>query len=234
MKVVHVPAKLQADVELPEELLERLPDRVAVFTTIQLIDNLEDFTEQIEDTGRETVVLKTGHTRNKGQILGCNVQPWQEYSDIDFEDFVYIGDGMFHPRALMWKNKDKKVHGYNPFNETTYTIDSGEVERIRKQYHAAISTFHLKDKIGVLVTTKPGQMLLRRAMELQDEYPEKEFFYFVDNTYDFSMLDDFNFVDVWVNTACPRISFEDSIKMEAPIVNMEDIKKENARRALIR
>jgi diphthamide biosynthesis enzyme Dph1/Dph2-like protein len=77
-------------------------------------------------------------------------------------------------------------------------------------------------------------MLLRRAMELQDEYPEKEFFYFVDNTYDFSMLDDFNFVDVWVNTACPRISFEDSIKMEAPIVNMEDIKKENARRALIR
>jgi 2-(3-amino-3-carboxypropyl)histidine synthase len=234
MQVVHVPAKLNADIDLPDEYLDSLPDTVAVFTTIQLIDNLESFVEQIEASGTETKVLKTGHTRNEGQVLGCNVQPWQEYSEVDFDDFAYIGDGMFHPRALLWKNENKNVYGHNPFNETNYVIDDEEIGDIRQKYHAAVSTFHMEDQIGVLVTTKPGQMMLQRAFDLEDEYPDKEFYYFIDNTIDFSMLDDFNFVDCWVNTACPRISFEDSIKMEAPIVNLEDVKKENPRRALIR
>lgn len=234
MRALHIPAKITTEFHLPEEFVESLPDTVAVFTTVQLIDSLPTFIHEIESTGRETKVFKTGHTRNKGQILGCNVQPWQEYSDVEFDAFVYVGDGLFHPRALVWKNEDKEVYGYNPFTEEIYTVNSSEVEKIRKQYHAAISLFHMKKRIGVLVTTKPGQMLLKRAQELRDEYPDKEFFYFIDNTYDFSMLDDFNFVDVWVNTACPRISFEDQIKLEKPVVNMEDVKKENARRALIR
>lgn len=234
MKALHIPAKIQSKVDIPEDFIEDLPETVAVFTTIQLIDNMESFIEQIESTGRNTKTFKTGHTRNKGQILGCNVQPWQEYGDVAFDAFVYIGDGLFHPRALIWKNKDKEVYGYNPFTEEQYTVDNSEVQKIRKRYHAAVSHFHLKKEIGVLVTTKPGQMLLRRARELRDEYPNKNFYYFIDNTYDFSALDDFNFVDVWVNTACPRISFEDQIHLEKPVVNMEDVKKENARRALIR
>ena len=233
MKVVHIEARMRSETELPKEFVEDLPEKVAVFTTIQMMNSLEGIMDTIEESGREPVVFKTGHTRHKGQILGYNVQEWQDYSDEDFDAFVYVGDGLFHPKALLWKNPDKKVYGYNPFNDTTYILTDEEVAHVRKKYKAALSLFHKEDDIGVLVSTKPGQFFLQKSLELQDEYPDKNFHYLIDNTVDFFNLEDFNFVDVWVNTACPRIAFDDSIKIEKPVVNLEDVKKEDSRRALI-
>ena len=76
--------------------------------------------------------------------------------------------------------------------------------------------------------------MMKRALELEQEYPDKEIYFFLDNTYDFNSLEDFPFIDVWVNTACPRIGFDDSIKISKPVVNLEEVKKKNPRRALIR
>lgn len=233
MKVVHIEARMKSLVELPKEFLDNLPKKVAVFTPIQLMNSMKPMMKQIEDAGVTPVVFKTGHTRHKGQILGCNVQKWQDYSDEDFDAFAYVGDGMFHPKALLWKNPDKVVHGFNPFNDHIYTLDSSEMDLVRKKYHAALSLFHQKKHVGVLVSTKPGQFFLKKSLELQEEYPEKEFFYLIDNTVNFGGLEDYPFVDVWVNTACPRISFDDSIKIQRPVVNLEDVKKKNSKRALI-
>lgn len=233
MKVVHVEARLKAKFKIPKSFLEKLPEKVAVFTTIQLMNSLEDIVSQIEETGRKAIVLKTGHTRHKGQILGCNVQNFQKYADQDFDAFVYIGDGFFHPKALVWKNEDKQVHVYNPFTDKEYLLDDEDIKRDRKKYNAALSNFYMARNVGVLVTTKPGQMLLKRAMELRDEYPDKNFYFFIENTLDFSMLDDFPFIDVFVNSMCPRVPFEDQKNISKPVVNLEDVKKKDSFRAMV-
>ncbi len=219
---------------MPEDFIAKLPEKVAVFTTIQLMSSLESIVKQILDSGRKAIVFKTGHTRHKGQILGCNVQTWDEYADEPFDAFVYVGDGLFHPKALLWKNEDKIVYAFNPFTDKQFVLDKKEMEFIKKKHVASLSKFYASKKIGVIVTTKPGQMMLKRALELKDEYPEKEFYFFLDNTYNFGSLEDFPFIEVWINTACPRISFDDSIKISKPIINMEEVKKKNPRRALIR
>lgn len=234
MKVVHVEARLKGKVSLPESFVKRLPKKVAIFTTIQLMGSLAGFVKQIQDSGKEAFVFKTGHTRHHGQILGCNVQEWSEYSKDEFDAFVYVGDGLFHPKALLWKNEDKKVYAYNPFTAKEFVLDEKDIKLIKKRHTAAMSSFIMAQRIGVIVTMKPGQMLLKRALELRKEYPDKEFFYFIDNTYNFESLEDFPFIDVWVNTACPRISFEDLVKFTRPIVNLEEVKKEKPKRALIR
>lgn len=234
MKVAHIEARLKNTFLLPEKFIEGLPHKVAVFTTIQFMNSLEPIMKQIEATGRETVVFKTGHTRHQGQILGCNVQKFKEYANEEFDDFVYVGDGFFHPKALLWKNEDKKVHYYNPFSGHYSTVDYSEMLGIKKKYTASIAKFYMSNKIGVLISTKPGQFMIKRAYELEEEYPDKEFYFFIDNTLDFNALEDFNFIQCWINTACPRIAFDDSIKITKPVVNMEDIKKERAKRALIR
>lgn len=234
MKVVHVEARLKSGVALPDSFIEKLPKKVAVFTTIQLMSSLEGILKQIIDSGREAVVFKTGHTRHKGQILGCNVQTWDDYADESFDAFVYVGDGLFHPKALLWKNEDKTVYAFNPFTDKEFILDKKEMEMVKKRHMASLSKFYVSKRIGVIVTTKPGQMLLKRALELKEEYPEKEFYFFLDNTYNFGALEDFPFVEVWINTACPRIGFDDSIKISKPIINLEEVKKNNPRRALIR
>ena len=232
MRVVHIQARINAVFDLPKSFIDKLPKRVAVFTTIQLMNSLEPMTKQIEESGREPIVFKTVHTRNKGQILGCNVQNFKSYADEDFDAFVYVGDGLFHPKALVWKNEDKKVFGYNPFTSEQYVIKGEDVERTRKQYRAANSLFQMARRVGVLVTTKPGQFFLKKAFELRKEYPDKKFYFFIDNTINFQALEDFPFVECWVNTACPRIPFEDQVNISKPVVNMEDVKKQNSFRAV--
>lgn len=233
MKVYHVEARIKTKFKLPESFLKKLPKKVAVFTTIQLISSLDSIVEQIKNSGRKPFVFKTGHTRHKGQILGCNVQEFSDYADEDFDSFVYIGDGMFHPTALIMKNKDKKVFVYNPFNDKEYIVDQKDIEKKEKLQRAALSRFYMAENVGVLVSTKPGQFFLRKALELKQEYPDKKFFFIMDNTINFFGLEDFPFVDCWINTACPRIGYDDTIKISKAIVNFEDVKKKDARRARI-
>lgn len=230
---MHVEARIKGKIELPKKFVNKLPEKLIVFTTIQLIESLQTIIKQLEDVGKRPEVYKTGHTRYKGQILGCNVQKAEKYTEKEFDAFLYIGDGLFHPKALVWENEDKKVYAYNPFTEEEQIVGNEDIELIKKKHKAALSRFYMSTHIGVLVTTKPGQFYLKRALELREEYPEKEFYYILDNTIDFNSLEDFTFVECWINTACPRIGFDDSIKIGKPILNMEHIKKTNTKRARV-
>jgi 2-(3-amino-3-carboxypropyl)histidine synthase len=225
MKVVHVEAKLKSKVNLPAELINKLPRRLIVFTTIQLLDSLTGIISSLEKAGKEPMIVKTNHTRHEGQLLGCNIEQYSEYTDKEFDAFLYVGDGLFHPKALAWKNEGKKVYTYDPFTDKFSEIKKEDIEQLKKKHNAAISKFIMSKKIGVLITTKPGQHMLKKALKLKEQYQDKEFFFFLDNTFDFGSLEDFPFVEVWVNTACPRIGFDDSIRMSKPLVNIDEILK---------
>lgn len=225
MKVVHIEAKLKSNILLPEDFIDSLPEKIIVFTTIQLIDSLPGIVSQLKNAGKKPIVIKTNHTKHEGQLLGCNIEQYEEYTEKDFEGFLYIGDGMFHPKALAWKNANKKVFSYNPFTDKSSEIKPEDVENIKKKHKAALSKFILSKKIGVIITTKPGQFMLKKALKLKEQYPDKEFFFFVDNTYNFDSLEDFPFIDMWVNTACPRIGLDDSIRISKPVINVDDVIK---------
>ena len=71
-----------------------------------------------------------------------------------------------------------------------------------------------------MITTKPGQNNLKKALELK---ADKNIYYFLDDTINFAELENFNFIDCWVNTACPRIAYDDSIKIAKPIINIGEL-----------
>ncbi len=223
MKVIHIEAKLKSKVSLPEKLLKLLPEKLIVFTTIQLIDSLPGIIKQLENDGKKPLIVKTNHTKHKGQILGCNIENYKTYTKEEFDAFLYVGDGLFHPKALAWKNDKKKVFAYNPFSSKFVEINEDDIESIKKKHKASFSKFLMAKKVGVLVTTKPGQFMLNKALKLKSKYPDKEFFFFLDNTYNFESLEDFPFIEVWVNTACPRIGFDDSIRISKPIINIDEV-----------
>lgn len=223
MKVVHIEAKLKGKVILPKELIKELPKKIIVFTTIQLIDSLADILSQLKSSGKEPFTVKTKHTKHEGQLLGCNVEQYSEYTEKDFDAFLYVGDGLFHPKALAWKNSQKKVFAYNPFTGKFSEISGEDIERIKRRNKAAFSKFLVSEKVGILITLKPGQYQLKQAMKLANLYPEKKFFFFLDNTYNFDSLEDFPFIDVWINSACPRIGYDDSIRLNKMILNLNDV-----------
>ena len=76
-----------------------------------------------------------------------------------------------------------------------------------------------------MVSTKPGQQYLEDAKRLKEKLDKegKKAFIFINTSIDLSYLEDFPFIEAWVNTACPRIGLDDATTTtQKPLINMRE------------
>jgi len=127
---------------------------------------------------------------------------------------------------LLGSSKD--VFIYNPFSKEFRKLPHSEVAAVKKHEKVALTKFLHADRIGVLLSVKTGQIgvqaYLKQIYSLEKKFPDKKFYYLAFDTLDFSQLENFTFVDVFVNTACTRL-IDDYAKFPKPIVNIEQILK---------
>ncbi|MBI3051011.1 diphthamide synthesis protein [Candidatus Woesearchaeota archaeon] len=215
MKTYFIPAKSNLEILLPEENIRQLPPNVGLITNIQHLHRLEGVRQQLQKSGRKVTVLKGHHSKYQGQMYGCDFP-----ADAGNEAVLFIGTGRFHPRGIFQLGKD--IFIYDPLNRHFQKMDMGDAERFEKRRKAALMKFLHSTKIGVLVSTKPGQMHNRVVEALKRIYPDKQYYLLVSDTVDFSELANFTFVECYVNTACPRL-MEDWEKFDKPVVNIEEV-----------
>lgn len=217
MKLYHVLTKYDGEIVLPDELLRQLPDNVMLLGTIQFAQQMPQIKKQLEDFGKNVELFRGVHDVHKGQVLGCDIFTVGKQVDV----FLYVGDGLFHPTALLYGNPQKVVY-YNPFSDEITVLSQDDIKKVLNRKKASMSKFQMAQHIGVLVTTKPGQCNVVGALELKRrlESDGRQVYVFVDETLNMSQLENFPFVECWVNTACPRI-IEDTSK---PMVNLWDLK----------
>jgi len=218
MKTVFIEAKHDEKITLPEDLIKKLPKETVLFTIVQFIGSVAGIKKQLEKSKIKVKLLKTRHSKYSGQILGCNIEKFNS------ESFLYIGDGMFHPKALLLKN-NARVFTYNPLTMKYSELTKKDAEDMVKKQKAGFVKFLSSREIGVLISTKPGQNRLKQAKLLKKKYPEKNFYFLIFNTLDFTQLENFNFIDCFINTACPRISYDDSDKIRKPMINIDDLRE---------
>ncbi len=227
MKTLFIEAKSNIKIELPASVIKKIKETtntLGLFTTVQFYDNLEHLKKQLSDAGIKVKTFLGQHSKYEGQILGCSIM------NFDADTFLYVGDGKFHPEALVIKNPEKEIFCYDPFTKQLTTLDRTAINKGLQRHKAALAQFYTKQKIGILVSTKPGQFYLQKARALKKQFPDKKFFIFFGSTIDFGQLENFPFIEVWVNTACPRISYTDYMKFPKPVVDVDEIfKLERAR-----
>ena len=219
MKTIFVHAKAGVDVKAvvgkaAEKLLKK-SGRVGLVSTIQFVHQLDSAKRVLAGCGIKAEVC--------GQILGCDASCVDKFSD--FDAFLYIGSGKFHPLAVAFRTK-KKVITADPFSGEVSELKDEEIKAFEKRRRAGLVKFLSSEKIGILVSTKTGQQNLKKALELKkkvEEAGDKIGYVFLSDSIDYNEFDNFNFVQCWVNTACPRI-IEDYERIKKPIVNMEDVK----------
>ena len=102
------------------------------------------------------------------------------------------------------------------------TLDEIKKELTRKK--ANIKRYLSSESIGVLVTIKPGQQYLSNAKKLKEtlEKQNKQAFIFITDTIQFDHLENYPFIEAWVNTACPRIGTDDLLKTRKPLINIRE------------
>lgn len=217
MKLFHVETKYEGKIFLPQALLEQLPTRLTLSGTIQFREQMPDIQRQLEKTGRKIDLFRGVHDTESGQMLGCDIFTSAKPADA----FLYVGDGLFHPTALLYGN-DKIVFYYNPFNDEIVKLTQKDIQKVLNKKKASLSLFTMAERIGVLVSTKPGQNNIGGALELKKrvESEGKRAFIFLAETLDIRQLENFPFIQCWVNTACPRI-IEDT---NHPMINLWDLR----------
>lgn len=215
MKKLFIPAKSDIDV-LPvvEKALPMLGKRVGLITTIQHLHKLILVKEFLEKNRKKALV--------GGQVLGCNLKNAEGIVD-KVDCLLYIGTGRFHPFGALMKTK-KPIVCADPLLESVSVLAEKELERIEKRRMAAYVKFIDSENIGIILSKKPGQFNLRAAKFLEKQYKNKKFYYFVCDTLDMNELENFPFIECWVNTACPRIE-DDFARSAKPIINLDELPK---------
>ncbi|GAI52850.1 unnamed protein product, partial [marine sediment metagenome] len=102
-----------------------------------------------------------------------------------------------------------------------FKISNKEIKQLKAKRKTTLIKFLKADKIGILVSTKPGQENLQKAIRLKKQLEKKgkQPYIFLSNNIDTSQFENFN-IGSWVNTACPGLVFDNS-----EIININELPK---------
>jgi 2-(3-amino-3-carboxypropyl)histidine synthase len=232
-KTILVDAQWIGDAKLNKEALDIIKShkRIALFAAVNFVHKINDIKEQLEEAGHVVIITKAARAKVKGQILGCDSYIHAFEDDIfDMSDaLLYLGDGAFHPDALLFAqiyegHEPLTVYRWNPIEQRTIIDTTKKIEDKKKKIKGNLLKFSMSKRIGILVTIKHGQQYIKLAEQLKEKLEKegKQAYIFLDNTFDFGKIEDYNFIDCWVNTACPRIGQDDGIVIERPIINIRE------------
>jgi 2-(3-amino-3-carboxypropyl)histidine synthase len=202
MRTLFIPARALQDVSLTKQQIAVLPKPVGLLATAQYEHTLKNLHSQVKDS----LLL--------GTVLGCNIFRSEKAG---VNSYLLVGTGKFHALAIAVMTK-KPVFVFNPYDSRVSQVSHLEVAGLLKKKKLDYIRFLQAETVGILVSTKPGQQNLKRALEIQKDI-RKESYVFLADSLDLDSLQNFPFVDCWVNTACPRLSEDSSI----PLINAEDL-----------
>tara|TARA_Y100000310_G_C20061127_1_gene525032 strand:- start:156 stop:524 length:369 start_codon:yes stop_codon:yes gene_type:complete len=121
---------------------------------------------------------------------------------------LFIGEGRFHAIELATKTK-KEV-----FIASGDKITKQDITKYEKQKKGKILKFLNSKKVGILHTTKNQKFA--NLKELKTKLKDKEVYNFISDYIDVNELENFPDIDIFINTACPRIESK-------KIINAKDI-----------
>ena len=190
-------------------------------SSVQFLDSLELAKRFLESKGKKVIMDKGVLTAHEGQILGCDtVAATKTENNIDC--FLAIGSGIFHPLGLALKT-DKPFFAidveYGSMNEIKNSRD-----KFLRQRYAAIALAKDAKVVGILVSVKPGQENIAFAEKLRDRMIKsgKKAYILAFDEITASKLEGIP-IDLYVNTACPRIAIEDRESFKKPIINIDEM-----------
>lgn len=190
MKILFVEAKTKSGA-IDFSVFKNLPKNLAIAYSIQYKNLAESIFHFLK---------KTHNIKEFSQVLGC--------SRVKFKDkaILLIGSGRFHALNLL-------LQGYEVFiyNNSTISKIDDELEKFKTQRKSALLNFLSSKEKAVLVSIKPGQYNLKKALKLGEKY--KASIFLADNI-NIAELENFS-PQSWINTACPTLIY-DSIKLINP------------------
>jgi len=212
MKTIFIPTQYTGKVEFDKIELDKLPKRIGIVTTTQFLDKTKEIIKYLGKNHKEVFIDRIKQ-KNLGQLLGCDTGAAEKIQK-DVDAFLYVGSGEFHALGVAL-NTNKNVFCFNPSTSVFSKLDEEEIEKYKRSKKARYVRFLHAENIGIMVSIKPGQYSYKKALEIKKNFETKgkNCYIFVFDTLDAKEMENFPFIDFWINTLCPRIA-DDKDKKE--------------------
>ena len=97
-----------------------------------------------------------------GQVLGCNYSG----DDPTVGHYIFLGSGDFHPIGLVL-HTGKPLAMLDPYTGEAKEMGKDRIERILRQRSGLIMSSMDKNRFGILIGAKPGQMRRNLALRMK-------------------------------------------------------------------
>lgn len=192
---------------------------LGLYATSQSTKYLNKIKQELQKHSKKIFITSNKSLEDPGQVLGCNYKNL-ELLDEKVQAHLVISEGEFHIGGLSRKQINKPIYHLNPL---TFNLEKKKFQlnpEIRKQ----LAKQKLKDAkvVGFIVSVKPGQNRFWKVNEFAKKLEKKgkQTALFLCDTLNKQDLLNFYEIDLWVNTACPRIH-DDLGDFNA--VNLDDV-----------
>ena len=223
--VYYFEARMSLDIEEAVrkalELLEPYGP-IGLATTVQHAGSLGRVAELARSAGHEVFIGRAGgQVRYDGQVLGCDfttVRAVQEQVDA----FLVLGS-KFHAVGVAIVTGKPTVMA-NPYERVAEDVGR-EARRVLARRYASVEEAREARCFGIILGLKLGQFrpqVALRAMELVKE-SGWEAILLAANEIRPEYLADFEDIDAFVNTACPRLSLEDAGAFGRPLLTYPEL-----------
>lgn len=186
--------------------------KTALFGTIQYNAAVHAVKKEIcewicEEGGSATqIVVPQARPLSAGEVLGCTSPRVG-----DVECGIYIGDGRFHLESFMLQNPSLAFYKYCPFTKKM-TVE--KYARREREISVKGTVCVIQSGLGRQGNPRIVQSLVERLgscfVMVLDEISEK-------------ILDNFDFVDVFVQVGCPRLSIDWGGSFKKPLLTPFDV-----------
>jgi len=215
-----IPDKAISFSSIKHKLAELGWKRVQLAATIQHLKSLEKLKLFLEKNGFDSVI------HNTGQILGCHVQNLRGKTDsIDdsIDGLISIHAGFFHTHGVLL-NSDKPLLQFDPYSEGILVYDSTDRKNLIQQRFTLLERAKKADQWGVLSSSKIGQFKQRLISQIENimKNEGKAPIVVIAENINPQNMANFNWIDAWVVTACPRIALDDKIRYSKPVVTFRE------------
>lgn len=195
---------------------------IGLVTTVQHIHKLGEVKELLLKSGKTPVVGDSRRFKYAGQVVGCDYSNVKAVSK-EVDAYLFIGGGRFHAIGVALSTSKPTIVA-DPYERKAFLIQKTAANFLKKRW-ASIHDAKRAGRIGILIGLKTGQKRLEKAMELRriaDDLRKETTLLAVTEITPETLMQ-FPSIDVFVNTACPRISLDDSERYLKPLLTPREL-----------
>ena len=225
-KVPTIYMEARAKTSVKEAVKKAIPllepwSSIGLVTTVQHVHKLNEAKNLLLKAGKTVAIGDAGLVKYAGQVIGCDFSNAKSVSK-EAEAFLFVGGGRFHAIGVALATAKPTIIA-DPYEKRAYPIHD-EVQRVLKRRWASISEAKGAEKFGILIGLKSGQKRIREAVKIKEKLQKsgRKATLLALREVTSNALMQFPNVEAFVNTACPRLSLDDTSSFLKPILSLNE------------